>query len=90
MHPDRPSTSPREAGGPSPRRNARLAGAVGAVVTLAVLSVLSAARPTIPFPPTALAEAAIRATPGDIATFFIELQVCTIPGWRTAEAKALW
>ena len=56
-----------------PRRHARLAGAVGAVATLAVLSVVSSARPSIPFPPAALAEAAIRATPGDVATFFIEL-----------------
>ena len=73
MDPDLSPAPPDPDRARSLRRYARIAGAVGAVATLAVLSAVSSVKPAIPFPPAALAEAAIRATPGDIATFFIEL-----------------
>src|SRR5688572_8756482 len=56
------------------RRELRLAGTLSAGLCLALLWVIAAFYPrSVPFPPTALAEALIRVLPGDIATFFIEL-----------------
>lgn len=55
------------------RKAARLAGAVATLVALAILWILSGFLPSVAFPPTAIAAAIIRATPGDIATTFIEL-----------------
>ncbi|MDQ3620741.1 MAG: molybdopterin-dependent oxidoreductase [Actinomycetota bacterium] len=55
------------------RKQARIAGLIAAVLALISLWVVSAIDGTIPFPPTALADRFIRATPGDVATFFIEL-----------------
>ena len=55
------------------RRPLRVAGALGTLVGLAALWVVSAFTPGVPFPPTAIADVIIRATPGGFATFFIEL-----------------
>ncbi|HEX2241403.1 MAG TPA: molybdopterin-dependent oxidoreductase [Actinomycetota bacterium] len=55
------------------RSSARLAGACAATVALSILWVASTLAGGIPFAPAAIAEALIRVTPGDIATFFIEL-----------------
>ncbi|MFN2526056.1 MAG: molybdopterin-dependent oxidoreductase [Actinomycetota bacterium] len=55
------------------RNSARLAGASAAAVALSLLWVASTLVDGIPFAATAVAEALIRLTPGDIATFFIEL-----------------
>ncbi|HVF52506.1 MAG TPA: molybdopterin-dependent oxidoreductase [Actinomycetota bacterium] len=51
----------------------RIAGASGAAVALAVLWVISGFFESVPFPPSAIASRVLRSTPGDIATFFIEL-----------------
>lgn len=51
----------------------RLAGFLATAVATAILWVASALWLGFPFPPTALAEAIIRAMPGAVATFFIEL-----------------
>jgi DMSO/TMAO reductase YedYZ molybdopterin-dependent catalytic subunit len=53
--------------------NLRLAGLVAGAVALAVLWVVSIVAPDAPFAPSAVAEAVIRWTPGDLATFFIEV-----------------
>lgn len=53
-------------------RAARAQGAVSAAVGLAFLWALSRVEPALTFPPFSLAERTIRATPGDVATFFIE------------------
>jgi DMSO/TMAO reductase YedYZ molybdopterin-dependent catalytic subunit len=55
------------------RKQARLAGLIAAGLALISLWIVSLIDGTIPFPPTALADRIIRATPGDVATFFIEL-----------------
>jgi DMSO/TMAO reductase YedYZ molybdopterin-dependent catalytic subunit len=49
-----------------------LAGAVAGALALALLWAASRLEPSIPFAPLSLAERAVRATPGDIATFVIE------------------
>jgi DMSO/TMAO reductase YedYZ molybdopterin-dependent catalytic subunit len=51
----------------------RLVGCVATAAALAALWAASSVAPGAPFPPAALAEAVVRATPGDIATFFIDL-----------------
>lgn len=51
----------------------RLTGLIAAAVALAALWVANSLTPNLPFPPTALAERIIRITPGDVATFFIDL-----------------
>ncbi|MBA2427005.1 MAG: molybdopterin-dependent oxidoreductase [Actinobacteria bacterium] len=61
----------------APARDVRKVGFAAGSVALAFLWVISGLGEGVPFPPTALAEAIIRATPGDIATFFIEL----LKGW---------
>ena len=53
-------------------RDVRVAGAVAAAISLSVLWLASALWRGAPFGPSALAEAMIRAAPGDVATFFIE------------------
>ncbi|MEA2498977.1 MAG: hypothetical protein QOH26_1382 [Actinomycetota bacterium] len=54
-------------------RDLRLAGLLATGVSVAALYVLSALTTGVPFPPTSIAEAVLRAMPGDVATFFIEL-----------------
>src|SRR3712207_6088201 len=54
------------------RGAARVAGAVATAVALAILWVASGLMLMVTFPPTAIADFIIRATPGDIATAFIE------------------
>jgi DMSO/TMAO reductase YedYZ molybdopterin-dependent catalytic subunit len=53
-------------------REVRLAGLLATGVTVAFLYVVSGLGIGIPFPPTSIAEALLRAIPGDLATFFIE------------------
>ncbi len=55
------------------RRRARISGALAAAVALALLWIVSGVSKTVSFPPTALASALVRETPGAVATFFIEL-----------------
>jgi len=57
---------------PSPA-HLRLAGLVAGALALAALWAASSAASGIAFPPTAVAEIVVRATPGDVATAFIEL-----------------
>ncbi len=64
----------RDDGAMVSRRNAKLAGLLATGICLAVLWVVAAFAPrSMPFAPTALAEAIIHAMPGDVATFFIDL-----------------
>lgn len=58
-----PSTEPSDV---------RVAGAVACATGLSVLWLFSGFLDDVPFAPAALAEAIIRATPGGVATFFIE------------------
>jgi DMSO/TMAO reductase YedYZ molybdopterin-dependent catalytic subunit len=58
-------------------RDLRLVGALSSLVALGVLYAASMLMPEAPFPPSAVAERIIRATPGDLATFFIE----TLGSW---------
>lgn len=63
------SAAPRSgADGPDLRRTGALAGIVG----LAAMWAASGLIPSAVFPPVALADAVVRFTPGDVATFFIE------------------
>ncbi|HJR45172.1 MAG TPA: molybdopterin-dependent oxidoreductase [Actinomycetota bacterium] len=55
------------------RGRARKTGAVATAVALAFLWVAAGASRSVVFPPTSLAGALVRETPGDVATFFIEL-----------------
>lgn len=56
------------------QRSLRLAGLLGTAVALSLLWVAAAFMPrAVPFPPSSLADAIIRATPGGISTFFIDL-----------------
>jgi DMSO/TMAO reductase YedYZ molybdopterin-dependent catalytic subunit len=55
------------------RRPARISGALASAVALALLWAVSGFSKTVSFPPTAIASAVVRETPGDVATFFIEL-----------------
>ncbi len=56
----------------APRAGAA-AGLTGAGVSLLAAAVVHTALPMVPFPPIPVAEAVVRATPGGVATFFIEL-----------------
>src|SRR5919106_4314280 len=55
------------------RRRARTSGALASAVALALLWSISGLSKSVSFPPTAIASAVVRETPGDVATFFIEL-----------------
>ena len=57
---------------PQNLRDVRVAGAVAAAISLSVLWLAAALWRGAPFGPSAVAEAMIRAAPGDVATFFIE------------------
>ncbi|MCA1707793.1 MAG: molybdopterin-dependent oxidoreductase [Actinobacteria bacterium] len=57
----------------APVRDARLAGLLATGVSLAALYVISGLGIGAPFPPSSIAEALLRALPGGVATFFIEL-----------------
>lgn len=54
------------------RTNARIAGGIAAASALVLLWAVSVVFDHAPFAPQALAERFLRATPGDLATFFIE------------------
>ncbi|MBA2311546.1 MAG: molybdopterin-dependent oxidoreductase [Actinobacteria bacterium] len=56
-----------------PLRAGRIAGLLASAGALAALWIISVVTDIVPFAPTALAARIIRATPGDAATFFIEL-----------------
>jgi DMSO/TMAO reductase YedYZ molybdopterin-dependent catalytic subunit len=63
-----------EGRGPVEGRAVRLAGGLATGLCLALLWVIAAFAPkAVPFAPTSLADAIIRAMPGDVSTFFIEL-----------------
>ncbi|MFN2489784.1 MAG: molybdopterin-dependent oxidoreductase [Actinomycetota bacterium] len=51
----------------------RRTGLLATCVALAVLWTLSSLATDVPFPPSAFAQALVRAAPGEVATFFIEL-----------------
>lgn len=71
--PDDPDLTPDDTPlAPDNDRLLRVAGLVGAVVALAALWAATGVLDSVAFPPTAMAERLIRATPGDLATFFIE------------------
>jgi DMSO/TMAO reductase YedYZ molybdopterin-dependent catalytic subunit len=53
-------------------RDLRLVGAMASLVALGVLYAAAILMPDAPFAPSAVAERIIRATPGGVATFFIE------------------
>jgi DMSO/TMAO reductase YedYZ molybdopterin-dependent catalytic subunit len=55
------------------RRRARVSGALASAAALALLWIASGFSKTVSFPPTAIASTVVRETPGDVATFFIEL-----------------
>lgn len=55
------------------RRAGAAAGAAGAGSALLAAGTLHALVPSIPYPPVVVAEALVHATPGRVATFFIEL-----------------
>ena len=55
------------------RRHLRIAGAIATAVALAGLALVSRVVASVPFPPVAVSERIVRVTPGDIATFFIDL-----------------
>ncbi|HEU4480760.1 MAG TPA: hypothetical protein VFS18_02650, partial [Actinomycetota bacterium] len=55
------------------QRSLRTAGLLATSFCIALLWTIAAFTSAVPFPPTALAEAVIRAMPGDAATYFIEL-----------------
>ncbi len=55
------------------RGRTRRVGALAAVIALAFLWVVAGISNAVVFPPTSLAGALVRETPGDVATFFIEL-----------------
>jgi DMSO/TMAO reductase YedYZ molybdopterin-dependent catalytic subunit len=57
---------------PSTRTDLRVTGLLSSGVALAILWVVSVLWPAAPFGPSAAAEAVIRSTPGDLATFLIE------------------
>ena len=70
-------------------RGERLQGALAAAVALAFLWAASRVEPALAFPPFSLAERTIRATPGDIATFFIErLEHAAMPALAVGVALA--
>lgn len=55
------------------RTPARISGALASAVALALLWFISGLSKAVSFPPTAIASAVVRETPGGVATFFIEL-----------------
>jgi DMSO/TMAO reductase YedYZ molybdopterin-dependent catalytic subunit len=55
------------------RHRAALAGLFGSAVLVLVAGVLHAVAPSVPFLPEALAQALVRAPPGTVSSFFIEL-----------------
>lgn len=55
------------------RRRAALAGFFGSAVLVLAAGVLHAVAPPVPFLPEALAQALVRAPPGSVSSFFIEL-----------------
>lgn len=57
----------------APSRDLWLAGLLASAVSLSALWAVSSLVDGIPFPPVVLADAIVRATPGGLATFFIEL-----------------
>jgi DMSO/TMAO reductase YedYZ molybdopterin-dependent catalytic subunit len=63
----------RDALAARPRSEVRLAGLLATGICLTALWVVDGLTTSVQFPPTALAEAIIRAAPGDISTFFIDL-----------------
>lgn len=65
-------TRPLE-GPPLRARELRIAGAGATALALAFMWVVSALVPGVPFPPAAVADLMVRATPGDLSTFFIEI-----------------
>lgn len=65
--PEVPVTAHRD-----PRRDASVAGFVGIAGATGVLGLLNVVAPGAPFPPFQLAQSLVRATPGGVATFFIE------------------
>lgn len=67
-----PSVSEETASPDPERRHARAAGAIAAASALVLLWGISAVVDRAPFAPQAIAEGFLRATPGDLATFFIE------------------
>ena len=54
------------------RRALKLAGLLATGIALALLWVTGALTSAVPFPPSSLADAIIRITPGSVSTFFIE------------------
>src|SRR6266540_6292993 len=54
------------------RRAGLVAGLAGAVAQVVVAAVLHTVVPPVPFLPVALAQSLVRATPGGVATFFID------------------
>lgn len=56
-----------------PRSEARLAGLLATGISLTALWAVDGLTTSVQFPPTALAEAIIRAVPGGVSTFFIDL-----------------
>ena len=63
---------PQEPGSDLGRNHARIAGGIAAASALVLLWGISAVFDRAPFAPQAIAERVLRATPGDLATFFIE------------------
>jgi DMSO/TMAO reductase YedYZ molybdopterin-dependent catalytic subunit len=55
------------------RRRAALAGLFGSAVLVLAAGVLHAVAPAVPFLPEALAQALVRAPPGSVSSFFIDL-----------------
>jgi DMSO/TMAO reductase YedYZ molybdopterin-dependent catalytic subunit len=58
--------------GPLPQSDVRLAGLLATAISVAALFVAAGLGWGVPFPPTSIAEAVLRAVPGGVATFFIE------------------
>ncbi|MQB00573.1 MAG: molybdopterin-dependent oxidoreductase [Actinobacteria bacterium] len=68
----RPGSQPVTPGSERTRNDLRRAGALATAVALGGMWTASALIPSSVFPPAAVADAVIRFTPGDVATFFIE------------------
>lgn len=67
------SGGPDEAKGDAEQKRAlKLAGLLATGIALALLWVTGALTSAVPFPPSSLADAIIRITPGSVSTFFIE------------------
>ncbi len=71
---DEEENAPVENRAPIEGRAVRLAGLLATGICIALLWVIAAFAPKgVPFAPTSLADSIIRAMPGDVSTFFIEL-----------------